>query len=81
MDKINFFPDELDVQNTKIILRLDLNVPLKDKVIKDYTRINLCLLFMGRVIFSHHSDQMFQINIKMRFRKKCFQSSSITKNA
>ena len=42
---------------------------------------NLFLLFMGRVIFSHHSDQMFQINIKMRFRKKCFQSSSITKNA
>ena len=29
MDKINFFPDNLDVQNKKIILRLDLNVPLK----------------------------------------------------
>ena len=29
MDKINFFPDNLDVQNQKIILRLDLNVPLK----------------------------------------------------
>ena len=50
MDKINFFPDELDVQNTKIILRLDLNVPLKDKVIKDYTRINLCLPFIKRLI-------------------------------
>ena len=32
MDKINFFPDNLDVQNKKIILRLDLNVPLKDKI-------------------------------------------------
>ena len=50
MDKINFFPDELDVQNKKIILRLDLNVPLKDKVIKDYTRIDLCLPFIKRLI-------------------------------
>ena len=36
MDKINFFPDNLDVQNKKIILRLDLNVPLKDRVIEDF---------------------------------------------
>ena len=50
MDKINFFPDDLDVQNKKIILRLDLNVPLKDKVIKDYTRINLCLPFIKVLI-------------------------------
>ena len=50
MDKINFFPDDLDVQNKKIILRLDLNVPLKDKVIKDYTRIDLCLPFIKRLI-------------------------------
>ena len=33
MDKINFFPENLDVQNQKIILRLDLNVPMKNKVI------------------------------------------------
>ena len=50
MDKINFFPDNLDVQNKTIILRLDLNVPLKDKVIKDYTRIDLCLPFIKRLI-------------------------------
>ena len=50
MDKINFFPEECDVQNKKIILRLDLNVPLKDKVIKDYTRIDLCLPFIKRLI-------------------------------
>ena len=50
MDKINFFPDDLDIQNKKIILRLDLNVPLKDKVIKDYTRINLCLPFIKVLI-------------------------------
>ena len=50
MDKINFFSDNQDVQNKKIILRLDLNVPLKDKVIKDYTRIDLCLPFIKRLI-------------------------------
>ena len=50
MDKINFFPDDLDVQNKKVILRLDLNVPLKDRVIKDYTRIDLCLPFVKRLI-------------------------------
>jgi len=50
MDKINFFPDNLDVQNKKIVLRLDLNVPLKDRIIKDYTRIDLCLPFINRLI-------------------------------
>jgi len=50
MDKINFFPDNLDVQNKKIILRLDLNVPLKDKIIADDTRIVLCLPFIKKLI-------------------------------
>jgi phosphoglycerate kinase len=50
MDKINFFPDNLDIQNQKIILRLDLNVPLKDKVIQDDTRISLCLPFLKKLI-------------------------------
>tara|TARA_B100001057_G_scaffold391568_1_gene399847 strand:+ start:399 stop:1589 length:1191 start_codon:yes stop_codon:yes gene_type:complete len=50
MDKINFFPDNLDVQNKKIILRLDLNVPIKDKIIEDYTRIDLCLPFIKRLV-------------------------------
>tara|TARA_X000000950_G_scaffold81491_1_gene102527 strand:+ start:104 stop:1294 length:1191 start_codon:yes stop_codon:yes gene_type:complete len=50
MDEINFFPDNLDVQNKKIILRLDLNVPIKDKIIKDYTRIDLCLPFIKRLV-------------------------------
>jgi len=27
MDKINFFPENLDIQFKKVILRLDLNVP------------------------------------------------------
>ena len=50
MDKINFFPNDLNVQSKKIILRLDLNVPLKDKVIKDFTRIDLCLPFIKALI-------------------------------
>jgi len=50
MDKINFFPKNLDVQNQKIILRLDLNVPLKDKVIQDDTRIALCLPFIKKLV-------------------------------
>ena len=50
MYKINFFPDNLDFHNQKIILRLDLNVPLKDKIIIDDTRINLCLPFIERLI-------------------------------
>ena len=50
MDKINFFPENLDVQNKKIILRLDLNVPLKDKIIKDDTRIALCVPFIKKLI-------------------------------
>ena len=50
MDKINFFPNSLDVQNKKIILRLDLNVPIKEKVIKDYTRIDLCLPFIKELV-------------------------------
>jgi len=50
MGEINFFPDDLEIKDQKIILRLDLNVPIKDKVIKDNTRITLCLPFINRLI-------------------------------
>ena len=50
MGEINFFPDNLEIKNKKIILRLDFNVPIKDKVIKDDTRITLCLPFLNRLI-------------------------------
>ena len=50
MDEINFFPNNLDIQNKKIILRLDLNVPLKDKVILDETIILLSLPFIKKLI-------------------------------
>ena len=50
MDEINFFPEDLEIKDRKIILRLDLNVPIKDKVIRDDTRITLCLPFISRLI-------------------------------
>ena len=50
MGEIRFFSDNLEIKNKKIILRLDLNVPLKDKLIKDDTRINLCLPFINKLI-------------------------------
>ena len=49
MDKINFFPNNLEIQSQKIILRLDLNVPIKDKIILDDTRIVLCLPFIKKI--------------------------------
>ena len=50
MDKINFFPENLDIQNQKVILRLDLNVPLKDRVIQDDTRIAVILPFLKKLV-------------------------------
>ncbi len=50
MDGINFFPNDLEVKDKKIILRLDFNVPIKDKVIKDNTRILTCLPFINSLI-------------------------------
>ena len=43
MGEINFFPDDLEIKDQKIILRLDLNVPIKNKVIKavSYTHLTL----------------------------------------
>ena len=39
MSKIKYFPENLEVQSKTIILRLDLNVPLGEKKIKDTSRI------------------------------------------
>ena len=50
MDEISFFPDNLEIKNKKIILRLDLNVPIKQKKIQDDTRISLCLPFINKLI-------------------------------
>ena len=50
MDKINYFPDNLNIQNKRIILRLDLNVPIQQNKISDDTRIALCLPFINKLV-------------------------------
>ena len=89
MDKINFFPDNLNVQDKKVILRLDLNVPLTDKVIRDYTRIDLCLPFIKRliekkakiIIISHlgrpreSKDPAFSLMPVYKYLKKTLQTN------
>ena len=50
MDEINFFPENLEIKDLKVILRLDLNVPIKNKIITDDTRITLCLPFINKLI-------------------------------
>ena len=50
MGEINFFPEDLEIENKKIILRLDLNVPIQNKKIIDFTRITLCLPFINKLI-------------------------------
>ena len=50
MSGIKYFPQDLSVQGKIIILRVDLNVPLKDKKIQDFTRISLTLPFLKELI-------------------------------
>ncbi len=50
MHKINYFSETSEVQNKTILLRLDLNVPIENKIIQDDTRINLSLPFIKKLI-------------------------------
>ena len=50
MSGIKYFPQDLNIEGKKIILRVDLNVPLKDKKIQDFTRILLALPFLKDLI-------------------------------
>ncbi len=50
MSKIKYFSDNLEVQSKKIILRLDLNVPLHEKKIQDNSRILLTLPFLKDLV-------------------------------
>ncbi len=50
MSKIKYFSENLEVQNKKIIVRLDLNVPLNDKKIQDKSRILTSLPFLKDLI-------------------------------
>jgi phosphoglycerate kinase len=50
MSGIKYFPKDLETENKTIILRVDLNVPIKEKEIKDFTRISLVLPFLKELI-------------------------------
>ncbi len=50
MAGIKYFPKDLIVEDKTIILRLDLNVPLKNKKILDNTRVLLALPFLKELI-------------------------------
>ena len=50
MSEIRFFTEDLEIANQKVILRIYLNVPIKKRIIKDDTRITLCLPFINKLI-------------------------------
>jgi len=47
---IKYFPHNLDIENKKIVVRVDFNVPLKDKKILDPTRIEQVLPFLFNLV-------------------------------
>ena len=51
MGEINFFPDDLKIKDQKIILRLDLNVPIKNKIITDKAPLNFRWIGFIKMIF------------------------------
>ena len=50
MSGIKYFPQDLNLENKRIILRVDLNVPIVEKKIQDFTRISLILPFLNELI-------------------------------
>ena len=50
MEKIKFFGESINVVNKSVILRSDFNVPVKNKIIKDTTRIDMSIPFINSLI-------------------------------
>jgi phosphoglycerate kinase len=50
MLEIKYFPHNLNVENKKLVVRVDLNVPLKGREIQDSTRIEQALPFLQDLI-------------------------------
>ena len=71
--------DLKDLKNKKVLLRLDLNVPLKDEIIEDETRINKILpvlKFLLKanskiIIVSHIGRPKGKINPKLSLKPIC----------
>ncbi len=47
---IKYFPHNLNIKNKKVVVRVDLNVPLKDKKIQDSTRIEQVIPFLQHLV-------------------------------
>jgi phosphoglycerate kinase len=50
MQGIKYFPQDLNIEGKRIIVRVDLNVPLKNKKIQDFTRIEQVLPFLKDLV-------------------------------
>ena len=50
MQGIKYFPQDLNIEGKRIVVRVDLNVPLKDKKIQDSTRIEQVLPFLNDLL-------------------------------
>ena len=50
MSKIKSFSDNVDIENKRIIVRSDFNVPVVNKLIQDNTRIDLCIPFIKKLL-------------------------------
>ena len=50
MLEIKYFPHNLNIEDKKLVVRVDLNVPLKDKKILDSTRIEQVLPFLQDLV-------------------------------
>ena len=50
MNGIKYFPKDLEIKNKRIILRVDLNVPIRSGKILDHTRILLVVPFLKELI-------------------------------
>ena len=70
MVKIRYFSEDLNIQSKTVVLRLDLNVPLKEKKIQDNTRIILNLPFIKKLVMK---------NIEMELNKQ-IDNDEIYKN-
>ncbi len=50
MSVIKYFPENLNIENKIILLRVDFNVPIKEKKIQDFTRILQVLPFLNDLV-------------------------------
>ena len=50
MSNLKIFPEDLKVSNKRIIVRLDLNVPINNLRIEDNTRIKIIEPFINKLI-------------------------------